>query len=320
MEDYVRSYRILGIRPGDSWQELRTAYKSAVRKWHPDRFAQNHPERKQAEEQIKEINRAYQELESYYKENGVLPSISETRHEAPPITPPPPEPAVPEATATEFSSAIGAYDRASRLAKPAAKGTAWWLPWVIAAILMFLSYILVTPADKDPGLETPDPPVMRSPDPVDTPSTTTHPESGKYLAVGMTLDQVYALLGTPTRTEKNHETTEWRYGDAIVFFRVGRVTDWIDSPDHRLMAVNPIALPSAEPPKTFQRNSTPEEVRAAQGTPIRETDAMWDYGLSQVFFQHGRVVGWHDSPLHPLKIRRDPQSTDSAPNDAAVPD
>lgn len=315
MDEYVSSYRILGIRPENSWRELRAAYKSAVRKWHPDRFPQNDPERQQAEERIKEINRAYQELESYYQANGVLPPLAMERRKDPPIAPPQP---APEAAAKNYAADIEADDRVPRRTDDDPAGHTRWLPWATAAFLMFLSYILISPESKDPELMALNAPVATEPDPVGTPTLPKPADSGKYLTVGLTLDQVYALFGTPTRTEKSHETAEWHYGDAIVFFRAGRVTDWIDSPDRRLALASPSAQSPAAPPKTFQLNSTRDEVRAAQGAPLHETDTLWDYGLSQIFFQHDRVVGWHESPQHPLRIRREPPP--AAPGGASAGD
>jgi hypothetical protein len=97
----------------------------------------------------------------------------------------------------------------------------------------------------------------------------------------------------------------WHYGDALVFFKNNHVSDWIDSPDHRLkleVATKSDILEQA----FFHKGSTTSEVRAVQGSPINADDTVWDYGPSQVFFKNGRVTGWNNSPMHPLRIQNNP--------------
>jgi hypothetical protein len=55
-------YRILGLKPGASPADARSAYKSLVKIWHPDRFPENSREQRQAEEKLKAINTAYQRI------------------------------------------------------------------------------------------------------------------------------------------------------------------------------------------------------------------------------------------------------------------
>ena len=52
---------ILGISAASSVEEVRAAYRSLARRWHPDRFAPG-PERAWASEHMAEINSAYQTL------------------------------------------------------------------------------------------------------------------------------------------------------------------------------------------------------------------------------------------------------------------
>jgi hypothetical protein len=55
-------YRILGLKPGASPDDARSAYKSLVKIWHPDRFPENSTAQQQAEEKLKAINTAYQRI------------------------------------------------------------------------------------------------------------------------------------------------------------------------------------------------------------------------------------------------------------------
>jgi curved DNA-binding protein CbpA len=54
----------------------------------------------------------------------------------------------------------------------------------------------------------------------------------------------------------------------------------------------------------FTVGSSKTDVVRVQGTPTRLTSAYeWNYGLSSVDFEDGRVVGWRSSMLSPLKVR-----------------
>jgi hypothetical protein len=55
---------------------------------------------------------------------------------------------------------------------------------------------------------------------------------------------------------------------------------------------------------TFDVGSTKNEVRAIQGTPVTETDSVWDYAPSRVFFERNRVIRWEESPMQPLRVPR----------------
>ena len=54
-------YEVLGVSEGASQDEIRSAYKKLVKKYHPDQYA-NNPLSDLAQEKIKEINAAYDSL------------------------------------------------------------------------------------------------------------------------------------------------------------------------------------------------------------------------------------------------------------------
>ena len=56
-------YLLLGVKPGVSADELHGAYKSLVKRWHPDRFTDHTPEKYRAEEKLKAINAEVVSLE-----------------------------------------------------------------------------------------------------------------------------------------------------------------------------------------------------------------------------------------------------------------
>ena len=58
-------YRMLGVEPGVSAEEVKEAYRDLVKIWHPDRFANGSRVQRKAEERLKEINDAYERLQSF---------------------------------------------------------------------------------------------------------------------------------------------------------------------------------------------------------------------------------------------------------------
>ena len=60
-------YEVLGVREGADIETVKKAYRELVRKYHPDQYV-NHPLSDLAEEKLKEINSAYDELSN--RENG----------------------------------------------------------------------------------------------------------------------------------------------------------------------------------------------------------------------------------------------------------
>jgi len=54
-------YKVLGIKEGASYDEIKRAYRELVKKYHPDKY-RNNPLADLAEEKLREINEAYESL------------------------------------------------------------------------------------------------------------------------------------------------------------------------------------------------------------------------------------------------------------------
>lgn len=54
-------YEVLGVSRGATEEEIKKAYKSLSRKYHPDANI-NNPRKEEAEERFKEIQQAYQQV------------------------------------------------------------------------------------------------------------------------------------------------------------------------------------------------------------------------------------------------------------------
>ena len=63
--DTLRALRVLGLPPGASAEEIKTAWRDLARVWHPDRFAHDTRLQKKAGDNLQRINEAYEALRDY---------------------------------------------------------------------------------------------------------------------------------------------------------------------------------------------------------------------------------------------------------------
>ncbi len=56
-------YKVLGISPNASDEDIKNAYRALARKYHPDNYAADNPLAELANEKMKEINEAYDEIQ-----------------------------------------------------------------------------------------------------------------------------------------------------------------------------------------------------------------------------------------------------------------
>ncbi|HET9711336.1 MAG TPA: J domain-containing protein, partial [Pyrinomonadaceae bacterium] len=73
--DLSKAYEVLGVKPGVSMRELKAAHRDLAKVWHPDRFLHDPRLQEKAQEKLKEINEAYEQISS-----GKVPK---------PVNPPP---------------------------------------------------------------------------------------------------------------------------------------------------------------------------------------------------------------------------------------
>ena len=62
MDEDFQSCIVLGVRSDATVQEIKNAYRSLAREWHPDLVPDDGPKRRVAEEKLRSINRAYRTL------------------------------------------------------------------------------------------------------------------------------------------------------------------------------------------------------------------------------------------------------------------
>ena len=59
----MNPYEILGVKQGATQEEIKSAYRKLVKKYHPDQFGDN-PLKELAQEKLAEVNKAYEMLKS----------------------------------------------------------------------------------------------------------------------------------------------------------------------------------------------------------------------------------------------------------------
>lgn len=75
-------YKILGLKPGASKQDIKKAYIKLAKEWHPDLFPNDIQKQKQAEEKFKAVNEAYSKLKDLAdrpKDTGFQPYDTSTQ-------------------------------------------------------------------------------------------------------------------------------------------------------------------------------------------------------------------------------------------------
>jgi hypothetical protein len=71
----IADYRkLMGVTKTTGLQELKTTYRNFMKDWHPDKFADNHERKEEAEEKSKELIEAYHFLVSIAPETLALTS------------------------------------------------------------------------------------------------------------------------------------------------------------------------------------------------------------------------------------------------------
>ena len=63
--DHLRALRVLGLAPGSSHDDIRSAWRDLARVWHPDRFAHDERLSRKAGDNLGRINQAYETLRDY---------------------------------------------------------------------------------------------------------------------------------------------------------------------------------------------------------------------------------------------------------------
>jgi hypothetical protein len=85
-DELTECYNLLGLSPGASSAELKAAHRDLAKVWHPDRFLHDPRLQQKAQEKLKEINEAYEQLRPGKARRQRPPPASPRERHAPPTT------------------------------------------------------------------------------------------------------------------------------------------------------------------------------------------------------------------------------------------
>ena len=70
MNTHHRAFQVLGLEPGTAFPQVKKRYRRLVVVWHPDRM-NNEEARREAEEELKKINDAFEKLKKHFDSQHV---------------------------------------------------------------------------------------------------------------------------------------------------------------------------------------------------------------------------------------------------------
>ncbi|MFV1992968.1 MAG: J domain-containing protein [Acidiferrobacterales bacterium] len=307
-----RHYRTLNIDAPCTWEQLRQQYRKLANTWHPDRLQDNPEKLSIAENKLKEINLAYAFFSNYFKAHGALPTLEQKTPDPVEINIEPenksnlePERTTETAGHRPFNDFETTIDPGSGEKSNNTRRRVMTMFLLFVAAIVGWNYI-----DETDTLQEAD--ALREevlPDQHSKPTADIYSleknieirqpaKDQKFFSYGSTLGQVHDAQGTPTRTEGD----TWYYGKSKVHFTNGRVAGWEISNDDPLHVITDTL--NINRSNFFVIGSSKEQVQRIQGNPTQKSNDTWDYGLSRIYFFDGRVVNWYNSPMNPLKARK----------------
>ncbi|HLW78897.1 MAG TPA: J domain-containing protein [Terriglobia bacterium] len=291
-----RFYSLLGLEPGATLEELKRAHRDLVKVWHPDRFNDDPPLQKKAQEKLKEINEAYEQLlpDALSAEADPMPEpqlrprpfAPEVRWEAGPEAPADLESPVPPQDLHPHGWQRNLIFRAA----------AALLILVVLAVIV-VTVLLNRDMHRSLTTERAQEEPVTSGAPVEAISSDT-----PAFTVGSTQSEVLSVQGTPTSVEGNR----WMYELSSVDFVDGKVDSYANVSRNLRVRLEPQGDVAEERAQGyFAPGSTADAVLAVQGTPTSVQGRRWRFESSYVDFAAGKVESYSNASSN-LHVRVDP--------------
>lgn len=269
--NYKKSYSILGVFQDDDWDTVRTAYKRQIRRWHPDRF-QDTDQRRIAEDKSKDINLAYQMLDDYFREFGSLPPDDSAQRETPPATSDE-WPAHEHDTGPKHDEFYGSEHGQTTFSTSQQPRHRGYTRIIVAAAVIAIGYMMLEPLFPD---------IQNVPETTLAEYPLAGPAAGDFAA---NQTDSSAPPGASAPAKPTDVPAGWQVNEKIT-------------------GHGPKLSPTSVRATIISIGVSKQDVLAIQGHPLRQTDTEWDYGLSRIHFEDGKVTGWYENPMNPLIVQR----------------
>jgi hypothetical protein len=314
-------FRILGLEPGAKPSEVRQAYRTLVKKWHPDRHHSKPYEAKAfAEKKFREIDEAYRRISASWKKTPRSARRSTT------VANPGTGPHAAQRPRTKAHATPAARIRAKIDIRVFYRAKIVVPVLLLAAAAFILTQLPSffpdnavdteslgpptvehSPEAKDPNVPKPAettgqqsftdlrappspvlPPALLKPQP---------PAPSDFFTLGSTASEVLRIQGAPSRVQGQ----TWTYGLSEIQFRNGRVWRFNNFDGSLRVRMHPEVSEDSVRPANITIGSSEEEVLLVQGTPTRVEGDRWFYGFSELVFKKGRIVEY-DNYFGSLKM------------------
>ena len=324
MDHIDQCYEVLGLKPSASIEEVKQAKRDLVKVWHPDRFPHDPRLQQMAQEKLKEINEAYEQLQSFYRSHRRRASGSKADQSL----------ALRRGRYGDGSESLSPVDKPPET--DVSPDTRWVAVIMVLLLARVLSSQIMAPAKDTAASLEETPPVAASQSPAVSslgeyvPSQTegkvqiqelpaSFEESRNrhqdlreqsrtswkpvvpsgYFGIGSTQDDVLAIQGEPPIRIGN----TWHYKDFSIEFSGGRVSGYSNISKNLKVRILPRSDTSeAKSRGYFTIGSTKDEVLEIQGTPSSVTGNTWHYKDSSVDFYGDQVSGYSNISKN-LKVR-----------------
>jgi hypothetical protein len=283
-------FRTLGLEPGSKPSEVKRAYRTLVKKWHPDRHhSETYENRALAEKKFREIDEAYKRISGRWKETARPESLhrKSTGQPASPFR-------VFKRRGEKHRFKTDARAR-SKIDNPILSRAKIVSPLLLLSAAAALILFRLSPFSSNRSFveETAHEHKTSSSQPVvNTGNSVKSPVAGGQTSV----------FSNNRQREANDRPGEGLQppspgSNSSVAGPDGRKGLFIDDRPGMSASVDPLfSLPpdllNSKPSASnsfFSMGSTASEVLAVQGTPSRVQGQTWIYGLSEVQFRNGRV-------------------------------
>ena len=324
-------FRLLGLKPGSKPSEVRQAYRTLVKKWHPDHHhTKPYETRALAEKKFREIDEAYRRIARSWAKTprSVKPTPTASHSNS----------AQAERQAkTQAREASALRSRTGIGFRSFFKGKIILPALLLTATIFILTQIPSFLPDKADDTETHGPQVAENPAAVKNPSIqepseATHPPASvdlmplpppvspppllqpqpeapsTFFTLGSSSSEVRNIQGDPSRVQGQ----TWTYGLSEVQFRNGRVWRFDNFDGSLRVRMQPAISGDREIPVYITIGSSEDEVLLVHGTPTRVEDNKWFYGFAELVFRYGRVAEY-DNYFGRLNIRVLPSTQSEQP-------